>query len=903
LRALRHGWTTVLVVVLVGVAVGAGLTLKATKVYQASAQVSLPPAEQSLVPAVADRVWSYVPIAADPVVTSAVIEKMRIRLTEEQLGRKITATPSAPNGLVEIRVTDHNRLRAARLANVVAAEFNRIVTKRALPHHPGAPRVKLTITRPAAVPGTPITPRPVVNIGLGGLIGLVLGAALVVVLTGLVGVRGARAPAHPVAGRVDVLGRQRPRSDRRDPDKRRDIQGLRALAVGLVVLFHAGWSLWPGGFIGVDVFFVISGFLITGNISRGLATGGFTLLGFYANRARRLLPAAFVTIASTCSAAYLLLPPERFDTIGRDALASAYYVVNWRLSAQSIDYLAENQAPSPFQHFWSLAVEEQYYLVWPLLLLIAYLVTLRAGRRIGLLVAAGLILVPSLVYSVTYTFSSPSQAYFVTTTRMWELAVGGVVALTAGLSARLPQVLAAAIGWLGVAGIVYSALVYTGATPFPGYAAGLPVLCAAAVILAGPAAGPIGPVAILGRSVPVFLGNISYSLYLWHWPIIVFLAARLTGALPLWAGLLAAAGSIVPAYLSYRFVESPGMRLPTFATTGGGLRLGLLTTMSSAVAGLLLLVFIPHANVAGVSVNAYGVATDVQGRVVKAGAEVLRADPRGDPAGAPLDRFSSITPDPLTSRTEDIPGGGGGCTLPQNDAADHPCVFGAKDSDLQIDLVGDSHAMQWEPALAAAALANNWRVVTHTKGGCPFNAATFNSHGLPWTACTDWNREVTRVIIAERPHLVITSELGDLYKTFKNGRLLSGPQSQEQVIEGYTNAWRPLTAAGLSVVALAETPHPLFDIPSCVSENLRHLSTCAGPRSEMIHASTAQEIAVHRTPGVAYLDLNDIVCPTSRCAAVVGGVMVYRDSDHISATYARTAAGYFAAKIAPSLKQ
>ncbi|MGH8862956.1 MAG: acyltransferase family protein, partial [Jatrophihabitantaceae bacterium] len=170
-----------------------------------------------------------------------------------------------------------------------------------------------------------------------------------------------RAPAR--AGiRPGVTAARPRRSGRGRADKRRDIQGLRAVAVALVVLFHAGWSAVPGGFVGVDVFFVISGFLITGNISRLLAGGDFTLLGFYANRARRLLPAAFVTIATSCLVSYLVLPAEQFDTIGRDALASAYYAVNWRLSAQSVDYLAKDQAASPFQHFWSLAVEEQYYL-------------------------------------------------------------------------------------------------------------------------------------------------------------------------------------------------------------------------------------------------------------------------------------------------------------------------------------------------------------------------------------------------------------------------------------------------------------------------------------------------------------------------------------------------------------
>ncbi|MGH8860589.1 MAG: acyltransferase family protein, partial [Jatrophihabitantaceae bacterium] len=552
--------------------------------------------------------------------------------------------------------------------------------------------------------------------------------------------------------------------------------------------------------------------------------------------------------------------------------------------------------------FWSLAVEEQYYLVWPLLLVIVYLVSRGAARRSGLVLAAAMVLVPSFVYSITYTTSNPSQAYFVTTTRMWELAMGGLVALTAGFWNRLAPAVAALIGWLGVTGIVYSALTYTAATLFPGSAAGLPVLSAAAVILAGPAAGSLGPVAILGRSAMVILGNISYSLYLWHWPIIVFVTAQVTGALPLWAGLLAAAASLVPAYLSYRFVETPGMRAPAFASTGAGLRLGFITTMASIVAAMLLLIFIPQQNLSNVSVDASGLATDIQGKAVKIGAQVLGADPRDDPAGAPRDSFDSITPDPLTARTQDVPANGA-CSRSQTSAVDVPCVFGAVHSKVQIDLVGDSHAMQWEPALDTAGRANNWRVVTHTKAACPFSAASLLLQGRPYSSCIAWNKAVTEAIIAERPQLVITSEEGGSYPTFRNGQKLSGSDNARQVINGYTKAWRALTSSGIQVAALAETPLPGIDVPTCVSENLRKLSTCARPRSEIVLTNTDEQIAAERVPAVHYVDLNDVICPTSQCAAVIGGIMIYRDANHLSATYVRTTAVYFAAMFAAYLKK
>jgi hypothetical protein len=510
------------------------------------------------------------------------------------------------------------------------------------------------------------------------------------------------------------------------------------------------------------------------------------------------------------------------------------------------------------------------------------------------------VLLPSFAYSLSYTSSHPSQAYFATGTRMWELAVGGAVALTPQLWRRLAPRPAAAIGWLGIAGIAYSAVEYSGATYFPGYAAALPVLGAAAVILAGPAAGPLGPVAMLGRAPMVLLGDISYSLYLWHWPIIVFVTAQFTGSLPLWAGLLAVIGSLLPAYLSFRFIEGPGMRSRRFGSVGAGLRLGFVTTMASVVAAMLLLVFIPQQNLANVSVDDAGVATDIQGRTVKIGAEVLGAHPLGDPAGAPVDHFTSITPNPLTARTEDLPADGR-CSRPTTADDDVPCFFGAADSHVQLDLVGDSHAMQWEPAFAAAGAAQGWRVVTHTKAGCPFTAAAMAVDGRASPTCGVWNKAALEAIIAEHPQVVVATEEGG-YRMMKGARALAGEENIREIVRGYRQAWTALVAAGIHVVAVAETPRPSIDIPSCVTEHLNHLSVCARPRTEIIQSDTPERIAARETPGVSYVDLNDVVCPTTRCAAVIGGVMVYRDDNHLSATYVRTTAGFVAARFAQFLR-
>ena len=310
---------------------------------------------------------------------------------------------------------------------------------------------------------------------------------------------------------------------------RPDVEGLRAVAVGLVVLYHAGLSRLSGGFVGVDVFFVISGFLITSLLIRELErTGRISLSRFYARRAKRLLPAAATVLLVTTALTALVLPEIRWRDTGGDIVSAALYVVNWRLAGRSVDYLAEGTAPSPVQHFWSLAVEEQYYLVWPLLLILVTWWARRRGRSMGASLSIGLALVaiPSLLWSVYQTSYQPASAFFLTTTRMWELAIGGGVAIAATRLARMPRPAALLLGWIGLAAVAVAGVIFSTSTPWPGYAAALPTLGAAAVIAAGFAAGGAGPVMLLGTRPFLWVGALSYSLYLWHWPLLVAATAH-----------------------------------------------------------------------------------------------------------------------------------------------------------------------------------------------------------------------------------------------------------------------------------------------------------------------------------------------------------------------------------------
>src|SRR5215472_17555234 len=347
-------------------------------------------------------------------------------------------------------------------------------------------------------------------------------------------------------------------------DFRPDIQGLRALAVAMVVIYHLYPSLLPGGFVGVDVFFVISGFLITGHLWRGYQrTGKVGLVDFWGRRAKRLVPAATLVLTVTWVASRLVLPATRLADTADQVRASALYFQNWLLAHNAVDYLKSTNLASPVQHFWSLSVEEQFYLVWPwLFLAAAILARLRARHRgpgvnVGLAVATGLagaLVLGSLAYSVYDTRTDPAEAYFVTTTRVWELGLGGLLAL---LPQRLGRPLSRQgwLGWAGLAAMAASPFLLRGTSAFPGAIALLPVVGTVALIAGGSAAARYGPARLTSVRPMVFLGGISYSLYLWHWPVIVLWSTYRGHKIGPYAGLPLAVAAVVLSWLTKVWVE------------------------------------------------------------------------------------------------------------------------------------------------------------------------------------------------------------------------------------------------------------------------------------------------------------------------------------------------------------
>ncbi|MFL6160462.1 MAG: acyltransferase family protein, partial [Marmoricola sp.] len=432
---------------------------------------------------------------------------------------------------------------------------------------------------------------------------------------------------------------------------RNDVDGLRAVAVLLVIFYHVGFGLFGGGFVGVDIFFVISGFVITRQLFKEVKREGHvSLLAFYARRAKRLLPAASLVLASSAVMTWLFLPKIRWETSGGDIVSSAFYFINWHLIGRSVNYLAEDEPPSVVQHFWSLAIEEQFYLVWPLLILVALWFGRRFAVRRGVSLVAGLavIAVPSFIYCLYMTHHDPARAYFDTGVRMWEFAIGGFAALLASRLDRMPARIGWLISWAGLVMLLASGVLYTDSMAWPGSAAVLPTLGAGLLIAGGVAAGRTGPVSVLGTKPMLFLGHISYSMYLWHWPLIIVAQDHYgTTHLSTKVGVVIVIGTIIPAFLTYKLVENP---LRYSKLISGSKRVaysvGLNASLIGAVAGLAL--------IAGFAQSS---ASATRNTAVNTGAESLGQKPAVSIPKTQLpghENYGAIFPNPLKA-PNDVP--------------------------------------------------------------------------------------------------------------------------------------------------------------------------------------------------------------------------------------------------------
>jgi peptidoglycan/LPS O-acetylase OafA/YrhL len=654
-----------------------------------------------------------------------------------------------------------------------------------------------------------------------------------------------------------------------------DVQGLRAVAVAAVVLDHAGLPAVGGGYVGVDVFFVVSGFLITGQLARRLrTTGRVGFADFYARRARRILPASLTVLALTALGVVVFVPPTLRSQAMTDAAAVALYAPNYVFAARGTDYLADS-TPSVFQHYWSLGVEEQFYLLWPALLGLAWLLLRR--RRAAVAGVLGLLAAASFGAGAVLTQTNQPWAFFALWPRAWELAAGGLLALAAPAVARLlPPWAARALGWAGLAGIVAACALLTAGTVFPGTAALLPVLATVAVIAAGevPARGAVG--ALLALRPFRFLGGISYSLYLVHWPLeqLPQAAVGYENPLPLAVKLALAALSVPLAWLLYRLVENPARHAAALA--GARPRRSLLAALGGS--GLL----------AGASVIA---AIATANPALHSGRDV--AD---QPPTAPVQATDFVPKNlkpTLAQASRDNPSlYSDGCELDFSTAEPKPCSFGP-DGAPTVVLWGDSAAAQWAPGLQRAVEASGGRLVTQTKSGCASTLITHVKDGAPYPSCDAWRTRVLAQLRADPPAVVVLAD-------YANEEVPKGKDAEKQWSRGLADTIGRLPEQS-RVLMLADSPDFGTSPVECLSQHVDDATACARPAA--IALRSPGRVATYRAAGstrAELIDLTPYFCADT-CPPIVGDTLVYRDSHHLTASFSSELAAPLQARLAPYL--
>lgn len=670
---------------------------------------------------------------------------------------------------------------------------------------------------------------------------------------------------------------------------RTDIQAFRALAVLSVVIFHLWPNRLPGGFVGVDVFFVISGFLITQHLLRDIARNTFSVVAFWARRIRRLLPASLTVLLVTAVAIILVAPrylwPNWISEIG----ASAAYFENWALAYNAVDYLAADNAASPTQHFWSLSVEEQFYFLLPILMWL--LVVLFKGKNAVSLSRAivfllSFIVLASFVIGVYLTFAEPVGSYFFTHVRAWQFAAG---ALLAAVWAYVPKnrkyKLASLILGLGL--IFVSAVILDGSMAYPGFWVLLPTLGA---VLALSSNFEDGQLAKLMSWKPIqFIGDVSYSIYLWHWPLIILLPYVVGNLTTAWK-LTIIAVSFGLAALSQKFIEQP------FINRGrreGAKNRNAIALMFAACGGMLI---------SSIAVSAQA-DVSIRTELTTQQKQVSSALPCFGAASNAPDGIACVNPDldkillpSLDLASHDSPA----LLLPADcqvtrasDSIPKPCDLNGKTEDVKIALIGDSHSAQYMAPMIELAKQNNWQVISYSKGGCPFSYAERKHDSVLTNACKQWVEAALIEITTKDFDLVVTSQLSG--SDWASGEI----EQSSYARDGLVKIWKEVNGAGIPVLAIKDNPRPIKAILSCIEKNRNNNFDACQNTKKLAILPDPQPAAVKslNSPLTQLVDFTDVYCDELKCDAVLGGVIVNRDQNHLTNTFSRTLAPYIEVEI------
>lgn len=704
-------------------------------------------------------------------------------------------------------------------------------------------------------------------------------------------------------------------------DFRGDIEGLRAIAVVIVVLFHARLGPFEGGFIGVDVFFVVSGFLITSLLLREAeATGKISLSAFWARRARRLLPASLLVIVATLIAARVLLNPLGQRDITDDAFAATFFAVNFVFGFLRVGYFASQQTPSPLLHYWSLAVEEQYYLVWP----VAVALVVHRGRRlfadpasmrrrIGLVLA--IVWVPSFAACVAYS-NDTEWAFYMLPTRAWELATGALVAVALPQLRRLSKPLRAGLSWLALIGLAAATMgtdqvmtVGGKVMNYPSALALAPVLTTALLLAFGDVRRNVGPSRLLAMAPLQWIGGRSYAIYLWHWPLLVIGEAKWG---PLNAGTRAALAlaSVAIAAVSYVVVENPVRHNARLAASPSlGLRVGGAMLIVAGFASVASVAFPESVTGKGTAAAPSLVTVAPTDSTVAAGPtttvplnDTVSGSKNVDVLALRAANYAvleealrvqqvpaNIDPPLFDAQAKEPEVYSNGCHLPVEVLEPRDCVYGDPNSTTRVVLFGDSHAAQWFPAIRELADEHGWRLDVITKSGCP-TAVISQDNELRDGRCDGWRENVVEWVQREQPDLVVMAARAYGYLRGDNWE------------EGLTDTVEQMRPSVGQILLLGDTPDQDPIVPDCLAENLSSVTQCLTTRENGVNLAVLEaEQSVAAAFGVHFEPTTDWVCTLTGCPVIVGNLLVYRDDNHLTTNAVLLLKPYLDAVVAAAL--
>ncbi|CAN7149067.1 acyltransferase [Phyllobacterium sp. LjRoot231] len=643
---------------------------------------------------------------------------------------------------------------------------------------------------------------------------------------------------------------------------RRDIDGLRAIAILPVVLYHAGISGFHGGFVGVDVFFVISGYLMALRIIGGIDQGDFSLLRFYESRIRRIFPALFAMIAASAVMAWLYFMPVEFENFARSAKAAAYFTSNIQLNRES-GYFDLSAQLKPLLHTWSLAIEEQFYIVFPLALLLLS----RIGRK-WIVPALIVLFVASLGASIWAVQQRPVEAFYLSPYRGWELLLGALLALDI-VPRPKQQIVGEILATLGIILIGFAVFIYNDSTSFPGLAALVPCIGAALIIHGRAAHGPAG---LLLKSTPiVFIGLISYSLYLWHWPLIVFTRYLSGQNLSFTQSALLLGGSFVVAVFSWRFIERPFRGHPSMVSR----------KPVFAAAAVVITSVVVFGNYVVTEAGLPDRLTPVAQKIYSATYD--------------MSRFSS------PECFQDISGAGPSLSDVQSGNLCHLGIPGTHDANFLV--WGDSHSGAMAPAIDLAATKAGVSGIFAGRGSCPPLPNVELKNEKDTARCVDYNAAVRDLIVRKRIPLVFMIAYWPKYvlrSELPNQGLYFDPTVRPPLEDGSA----PIAAAldhiladlkrqGTQVVLVMDVPEMGHYMPEALAKAAtRGTSTDIAPS----WAYTTERQAASRNMlgeyaakyGAITIDALPAICNNGRCDSMRDGLPLYKDSDHITATTARS---------------